>query len=280
MRKLFKAFATVTIISVITRLLSFVFKIYLSRKLGAEILGLYQICMSVFMLFACICSSGLPVTLSRITAESDTVGNNKRQFGAVATCLLAGVLITLTIISAILIFPQILNFVFADERCRKIFIIMLPMLLTTCIYAILRGWFWGKKYFGIFSITELVDEILKIIFEVILLEGAILAIQKEYAYAIAMLASDLIVIAIIIVMYFVKKGKISKPTQAKEIAKSATPLTVTRIFGSLMSTFISLILPALLVSKFNLTQSEATAEFGRASGMVMPLIFTPTSIIG
>lgn len=280
MRKLFKAFATVTLISVITRLLSFVFKIYLSRKLGAEILGLYQICMSVFMLFACICSSGLPVTLSRITAESETVGNNKRQFGAVSTCLLAGVLITLTIISVILIFPQILDFIFADERCRKIFIIMLPMLLTTCIYAILRGWFWGKKYFGIFSITELVDEILKILFAVILLEGAILAIQKEYAYAIAMLAGDLIVIVVIIVMYFVKKGKISKPTQAKEIAKSATPLTVTRIFGSLMSTFISLILPALLVSKFNLTQSEATAEFGRASGMVMPLIFTPTSIIG
>ncbi|MBD5099960.1 MAG: oligosaccharide flippase family protein [Clostridiales bacterium] len=280
MRKLFKAFATVTIISVATRLMSFVFKIYLSRKLGAEILGLYQICMSVFMLFACICSAGLPVTLSRITAESDTVGNNKRQFGAVSTCLLAGVLISLTIISIILIFPQILDFVFADERCRKIFIIMLPMLLTTCIYAILRGWFWGKKYFGIFSITELIDEILKILFAIILLESAVFAIQKEYAYAIAMLAGDLIVIVVIIVSYFAKKGKISKPTQAREIAKSATPLTVTRIFGSLMSTFISLILPALLVSKFNLTQSEATAEFGRASGMVMPLIFTPTSIIG
>ncbi|MDE6188653.1 MAG: oligosaccharide flippase family protein, partial [Clostridia bacterium] len=280
MRKLFKAFATVTIISIITRLLSFVFKIYLSRKLGAEVLGLYQICASVFMLFACICSSGLPVTLSRITAESDTIGNNKRQFGAVSTCLFAGILITLFIISVILIFPQILDFVFADERCRKLFIIFLPMLLTTCIYAILRGWFWGKKYFGVFSITELVDEILKILFAIILLEGAVLSVQKEYAYAISMLAGDIIVVALIIVLYFVKKGKLAKPTQAREIAKSATPLTVTRIFGSLMTTFISLILPALLVSKFHLSQSEATAEFGRASGMVMPLIFTPTSIIG
>ena len=200
MRKLFKAFATVTLISVITRLLSFVFKIYLSRKLGAEILGLYQICMSVFMLFACICCSGLPVTLSRITAESDTIGNNKRQFGAVATCMLTGVLITLTIISMILIFPQILDLIFADERCVKIFIIMLPMLLTTCIYAILRGWFWGKKYFGIFSVTELVDEILKILFAIILLEGAVFAIQKEYAYAISMLAGDVFVRALIMIL--------------------------------------------------------------------------------
>ncbi len=280
MRKIFKAFATVTVIAAITRALSFVFKIYLSRKLGAEILGLYQICASVFMLFACICTSGIPVTLSRITAESDTVGDNKRQFGALTTCLFAGVLITLTMISAILIFPQILDLIFKDARCKKIFLIMLPMLLTACLYAILRGWFWGKKYFGIYSVSELADEILKILFAVILLEGGILAIQKEYAYALAMLAGDIIVIVIIVIMFVAKKGKLSKPTQGKEIAKSATPLTVTRIVGSLMSTFMSLILPALLVSKLGMSQSSATAEFGRASGMVMPLIFTPTSIIG
>lgn len=280
MRKIFKAFATVTVISAITRGLSFVFKIYLSRKLGAEILGLYQICASVFMLFACICTSGLPVTLSRITAESDTVGDNKRQFGALTTCLFAGVLITLVMISAILIFPQILDLIFKDKRCRKLFLIMLPMLLTACLYAILRGWFWGKKYFGIYSISELADEILKIIFAILFLEGGMLAIQKEYAYALAMLVGDIIVVVIIIIMYVAKKGKLAKPTLGKEIAKSATPLTVTRIVGSLMSTFMSLILPSLLVTKLGMSQSMATADFGRASGMVMPLIFTPTSVIG
>lgn len=280
MRKIFKAFAIVTVISTVTRGISFVFKIYLSRKLGAEILGLYQICASVFMLFACICTSGLPVTLSRITAESDTVGDNKRQFGAMSTCLFAGVLITLVMISAVLIFPQILDLIFADKRCKKIFIIMLPMLLTACLYAILRGWFWGKKYFGIYSASELIDEVLKIIFSVILLESGFLAIQKEYAYALAMLVSDVIVIAIIIIMFVAKKGKLAKPQYGKEIAKSATPLTVTRLVGSLMSTFMSLILPSLLVTKLGMSQSMATAEFGRASGMVMPLIFAPTSVIG
>lgn len=280
MRKLFKAFATVTLISVLTRLLSFVFKIYISRKLGAEILGLYQICMSVFMLFACICCSGLPVTLSRITAESDAIGDTKKQFGSVSTCLIAGLLITMFIISFILTFPQILDFIFADKRCKKLFMIMLPMLVTSCIYAILRGWFWGKKYFGIFSITEFIDEILKVLFAVIFLEGSILALSKEFAYAVAMLVGDIVIIILIIILYFAKHGKLKKPRMAKNIAKSATPLTITRIFGSLMSTFMSLILPSLLVSQYGLSTSEATAEFGRASGMVMPLIFTPTSIIG
>lgn len=280
MRKLFKAFATVTLVSVVTRLLSFVFKIYLSRKLGAEILGLYQICMSVFMLFACICCSGLPVTLSRITAESDAVGDRDKQFGSVSTCLLTGVLLTLFMVSLLLTFPQILDFVFTDDRCKKLFMIMLPMLLTSCIYAVLRGWFWGKKYFGIFSVTEFADEVLKVLFAVVLLEGGILAISKEYAYAVAMLAGDILIIVVIIILFFAKKGKLKRPSMAKEIAKSAAPLTVTRIVGSLTSTFMSLILPSLLVSACGMTSGDATAEFGRASGMVMPLIFTPTSIIG
>lgn len=280
MRKLYKAFAIVTLISVITRLLSFVFKIYLSRELGAEILGLYQICMSVFMLFACICCSGLPVTLSRITAESDAVSDKKSQFGSVSTCLFTGVFISILLISAILTFPQLLDFIFSDKRCKKIFLIMLPMLLTTSIYAILRGWFWGKKYFMAFSMTEFFDEIFKVMFAIILLEGSILAISKEYAYALAMLLGDIVIICIIIFLYIKKKGKLYSPSNLKTIAKSATPLTITRIFGSLIVTFISLILPSLLVSQYGLSTSQATAEFGRASGMVMPLIFTPTSIIG
>ena len=59
--------------------------------------------------------------------------------------------------------------------------------------------------------------------------------------SIALPRLDIIVVAIIIIMYVAKKGKLAKPTLGKEIAKSATPLTVTRIVGSLMSTFMSLI---------------------------------------
>ena len=69
MKRVFKAFALVTAVSVATRLMSFLFKIYLSRELGAEVLGLYQIVMSVLSLMSCVGSSGLPVTLSRFVAE-------------------------------------------------------------------------------------------------------------------------------------------------------------------------------------------------------------------
>ena len=51
-KKVVGAVATVTVFGVFTRLIGFLFKIYLSRVLGAEALGVYQIALSVFFLFS------------------------------------------------------------------------------------------------------------------------------------------------------------------------------------------------------------------------------------
>ena len=57
MKKIFKAFFTVTSVSVVTRGISFIFKIFISRELGAEVMGVYQICFSVFAMFAALAAS-------------------------------------------------------------------------------------------------------------------------------------------------------------------------------------------------------------------------------
>ncbi|MEG1535355.1 MAG: oligosaccharide flippase family protein [Clostridia bacterium] len=280
MKTIFKAFATVSAVSVITRVCSFFFKIFLSRALGAEILGLYQIALSLLMLFACFGSSGLPVTVSRLTAEYNTLNDKLAQRGIVTTSMLISVMFSGVTITLFMAFPQLLDMLFADKRCTTLFVIMLPMLMTTSVYSIIRGWFWGTKDFFTFSATEFFDEILKIIFAVILFCGAIPFVNKTYAYAYSMVIGDILLVVGLVAYYFHKGERFARPTHLGEIARSATPLTITRIFGSLMSTFLSLSIPLFLVNKFGLTTAQATAEFGRASGMVMPLIFTPTSVIG
>ena len=280
MKKIFKAFFTVTAISVATRLISFIFKIYISRKLGAEIMGVYQICLSVFMLFVSLAASGLPVTLSRFTAETQATGNIRRQRASVSTALLLSLMISITVCTVFYCFPSLLNYIFTDKRCADLFIILLPTMITTSVYTISRGWFWGKKDFFIFSVTEAADELIKIIMCGILISclGGVIAL--EYSLAYAMLISDVVIAVTLAVLFFVKGGRLASPTLSKPIIKSATPLTVTRMCGSVMSTFISLVLPSILIASCNLTSAQATAEFGRATGMVMPLILAPSSVIG
>lgn len=107
----------------------------------------------------------------------------------------------------------------------------------------------------------------------------IFGVTKFYSYAVAMIVSDIVMVVILFACFIYKGGVAKRPLYAKKIVKSATPLTVTRLFGSLMSAFLSLAIPAMLV-KYGLDTQVATAQFGRASGMVMPILLAPTSIVG
>ena len=61
--------ALVTAFSVAERLLGFIYRVFLSRSLGAETVGIYQIALSIIGLIMTITSSGIPITVSRLMAK-------------------------------------------------------------------------------------------------------------------------------------------------------------------------------------------------------------------
>ena len=78
MKSLFKTVFIIMFFSALTRLAGFLFRIYLSRKLGAESLGIYQISFSIFMVLLTIIASGLPLIVSRMTAKFNTQKNKQK----------------------------------------------------------------------------------------------------------------------------------------------------------------------------------------------------------
>lgn len=278
-KKLLKAVATVSVIGVITRMLSFLFRIYLSRELGAEILGVYQIACSIFVLFACFSSSGLPITLSRKTAQYDASKQFAHSKSIFSTALITACAISVCICIFFVLFPNTLKLLFSDERCIPIFYILLPSLISTSVYSITRAWFWGKKQFMIYSGSELVEEIIKIILSVTMLSFAIFGVQKGKTIALSYVICDFICAIILLILFFKKGGKFGKPKYLKEVTASATPITSTRLFSSFISSIIAILLPTLLI-KTGLDLQEATAAYGRVSGMVMPILLAPSTIVG
>ncbi|MFA6866618.1 MAG: oligosaccharide flippase family protein [Clostridia bacterium] len=275
--KISEAVFTVGLFSVFTRILSFIFKIYLSRTLGAEVIGLYQIATSVFFLFASFSSSGLPLVLSRKTAQDIALGENKYK-GYFSSALFIGISISMLVIMVIWTFSNSLGFLFSDKNAIPIFFIMLPALLSTTIYGIIRGFLWGNKQFLAFSATETVEELLRIVFSVMLISGVLFKLDGKTAIAIAFTASDMIVAIILIIIFFVKSGKISRPCQLKDIFTPSIPITSMRIFSSMIATLIAIILPLKLLD-FGMSASEATASYGRIAGMANPLLLAPNALI-
>ena len=94
MKKFVKATLIITVFSVATRALGFVLRIVLSRLMGAETLGAYQISMSIFGVLMTVIASGLPLIVSRnvsyyqdkdvkkqnrIISAGTTIGLEKRE---------------------------------------------------------------------------------------------------------------------------------------------------------------------------------------------------------
>lgn len=275
--KVFKAVATVTVFSVFTRALSFIFKIYLSRTLGAEAMGLYQISLTLFYLFASLSASGIPLVLSRKTAENAAL-NKKQDFSLFSSALILGICVSVATVGVLFLCKPILPKLMSDEKTLPLFLIMLPAIISTTVYCVIRSWFWGKKQFTYFSITETVEELLRILFSVIFVSGVLSGISGAYGIALAFTISDFVVAVLLLIMFFAKGGKITKPANIKEILLPAMPISAMRIFGSLVSTLVAVILPIMLISS-GMSVGEATASFGRIAGMANPLLLAPNAII-
>ncbi len=275
-KNILRSVFTVTAFSLVTRTTAFLFKIYLSRTLGAEVMGLYQMALTVFFLFIALSTGGISTVLSRKIAEKNTVNLSGDRL--LSTSLFIGVSVSaVCLIVAYLSLPY-LDFIITDARAIPLLKIMLPALVSTTFYIIIRGWFWGNKHFFDYSVSELIEEILRVFFTLFLVSGIVSGINGQSGLAIAFTLSDFIVMIVITVMFFRKGGRFSRPENFREILKPAAPLTVMKIFGSFAGTAVALIIPVGLI-KSGMSVSEATASVGRISGMANPLLFAPNAVI-
>lgn len=277
-KKVVGAVATVTVFGVFTRIIGFLFKIYLSRSLGAEALGLYQIALSVFFLFASLTSSGVPMIVSRKTAEERALGGTK-TFSLFTTALILCLTASVTVAGILILFKDHLSFLFSDEAAYPVFLIMIPALVSTSVYCVVRGWLWGSKNFTAFSATETIEEALRILFSVFLLSGLVGSLSGVKAIAWAFTLSDVLVAIILFIIFFGKGGRLSKPSDLKSILLPSLPITAMRISSSLIGTLIAFLLPLRLIT-FGMDAAEATASYGRIAGMATPLLNAPNAAIG
>ncbi|MBE5743209.1 MAG: hypothetical protein E7358_00635 [Clostridiales bacterium] len=275
-----KTMMTVTLFSCIERLLGFIYRIYLSRYLGSEGLGIYQVSLSVVGLIMTLTSSGIPITVSRIMIKHKAQGLERSSFNTVTAGMLTSLILSIPIVLIIYIFPSVFSFIFADDRCYALLKIMLPGVVITSVYAVIRGYFWGEKKFFTYSIIEFLEEAIMLVAGVLLISKATDNYSKIEGACNAVLISYIFSFATAFLLYFLRGGKIKNPKgELKPLIVSSTPITLMRTSNSLINTLIAIILPLRLVLS-GMTESGALASFGELSGMSIPLINMPSTIIG
>ncbi len=270
----------VTALSIAERGLGFLYRIVLSRLLGAEGLGLYQVALSVFSVFLTIGTGGIPITVSRLIAKSKAENNPVNEKRAVGAGLFLSLALTLPVSLFLLIFPKTVGFLFADERGLKVFRILIIGLVFSSLYAVFRGSFWGNKRFLLPSILEISEEAVMVIFGVLLLKNAYSVESGASLAGWAVVISYLFSFSASALCFFICGGKLAPPKrQLKPLVNATLPITSVRAGGALVNSAVAVLLPVMLM-RTGLSESDALTLFGVVSGMAIPVLFIPSTVIG
>ena len=273
-----------TCTSLVLKSIGMFFGIYISNKIGTEAVGVYQLIMSVYMLFITFASSGINLATSRIVSEQMAYGNEKDIPNAVKKCLIYCLIIG-SIAGFVLFFisPYIsANWLHAkiSSTPLKIIAISLPFISIT---SSINGYFTAVRRVKKTAISQVFEQILKIGF-ITFLFNIFLPTSIENASISLILGGVISEISSCILMYYFYKKDINQKTLTREnsyikqILRITIPIAFTSYIRSGLSTLKQILIP-LRLEKSGISCEKALSQYGIINGMAMPLIMFPCSFI-
>ncbi len=277
---LYRTAAYVTAFSIAEKAFGFLYRVILSRTLGSEGMGLYQVALSVFAVLATAAASGIPMTVSRLITKYRARNNKKAQQSVVAAALVSALCFSVPAFCLLYFGHDLFDFIFSDPRCMSILLILLPSLTFNSVYSVIRGVMWGNKQFIPYCVIDLIEELTMIVAGVLLVTAMTDVFDGARRAAMAIVISYLVSFSLSGIYFFCKGGRLKNPkNQLKPLLASALPITGMRTSNSIINSAISLLLPARLIAA-GFTSSQAMSEIGVAMGMSMPILSIPSTLIG
>lgn len=286
-KSLIKGAATLTFANLISRFIGFFYRIYMSNTIGPEGMGLYQLIMPIYMLTWSISASGFTTTISKLTAQETAKGNarNARKILYCSLFLCGTVSIILSL--AVFNFAGIISKnILCDERTfisLKILSICIPfMSCGSCI----RGYFFGIQETSVPALSQVIEQVVRVA-SVFIIFHIFAPLRLSFACAAAIVGVALGEIISFLCVFLMFKTKSKKRTTANPISISqsvnmilsmAMPLTLNRVISSLLSTAENILIPIRL-KLYGQTGTFALSTYGKLTGMAMPLIQLPSSLL-
>lgn len=284
--KIIKGALILTLANVITRVLGFIYRIYMSNLIGAEGMGLYQLIMPIYMLVWSISSSGFSTTISKLVAEE----NCKNQYGNIRRILsicitISGLIACFFSFFIFITSGYIANNILKNNNTLLSLYIMCISFPFMAIGSCIRGYFLGMQNTVVPAISQVLEQVARMIC-IYFLSSIFIPLGLSYACAvgvIGMCIGEIFSFLYVFMIYNTKIKKNKKPTitipkYTYIILAMSLPLTGNRVLSSFLSTIENILIPQKLI-QFGYTQTEAMSIYGQLSGMAMPLVMFPCSIL-
>ncbi|TCL34425.1 stage V sporulation protein B [Anaerospora hongkongensis] len=282
-----------TIAGMVVKIIGSLNWIILSRVLGGEGIGLYQMAFPIYLLALSLSSAGIPVAISIITAEKIAL-QDYRGANRVFTVSLGLLTVSGFVLSILVYFGAgwlIEEGIIRDGRAYPAILALAPAIFLVTLLSSFRGYLQGWQMMTPTAVSQIVEQLFRVgtmlVFAALLLPQGI-----EYAAGGASLGAGFGAaagLAVLIYYYFRLQRKLRKADQRQAItAESSTSLIRRMLYLALPVSLSSLMLP--LVSNLDLfivplrleeagyTVEQATEHFGYLTGMAIPLVNLATLI--
>lgn len=287
--KFLKGTLILSISSIVVKVIGALNWIILSRVLGGEGIGLYQMGFPIYLMAITVSSAGIPVAISIITAEKLA---NKDYRGAkrVFNVSLKLLLISGLFFSSILFFGA--NFLIdhhfiRDSRAYWSIIALAPAVFFVTFLASFRGYLQGWQIMTPTAVSECVEQVVRVITMLVFADLLMPYGLAAAAGGASMGAGAGAFCALLVLMWFYRRLKLkfkeemaaqddSAPVEAswhiiKRLLLLALPVSLSSLMLPIGANLDLLIVPQRLeVAGFDV--HRATELFGYLTGMAVPLV--------
>lgn len=277
-----------TAAGIVTKLIGFFYRIFLSRIFNEESLGVFGLISPVMMLVHAVCAAGIQNAITRFVAASKNEKSSEAYsylFTGIAISLLLSGSMAYVIFSQA---PFIAIHIIGERRCIPLLRISALSFPLATVHSCINGFFYGRKRAAIPAWSMILEQACRVLTVYILFRLSVqtgLNVSLSYI-CIGLLAGEFSSAVFSCFMLAIKPDhadfsirRFLSCRKGMSIVSLALPISLNRVCISFISTIETIQLPKMLVAS-GLATSDALSVYGVFSGMALPLIMFPSAFTG
>ncbi|AZR74954.1 polysaccharide biosynthesis protein [Anoxybacter fermentans] len=271
-----KGAAILSAAGIFSRFLGLIYRIVVTRLIGAEGVGLYQMAYPIYSILLVVSVSGIPVALAKLISERMALGQKREALRTFRVAL--GLSFIFGSLLSILLFigaRPLVTFIDLDPRSYYSIIAIAPAILIVSVMAAYRGFFQGLQNMVPTAVSQVLEQIVRMMTMIglvyfLLPYGIELSAAGAAFAAVTGAIAGLLILLVIYFRYVKSAGlefeqgekdgeKLARVV--KQISNYAIPISLGALVLPLMN-LVDLVFVPHRLQVIGFTVEEATFQYG------------------
>ncbi len=261
----------------VAKVIGALYRIPLTNLIGGKGLGLYQLVYPVYCLLLTVSATGIPSSISKLTAERIARGEN--DWAVLKTAMKLFVLIGFVGAVVMALVAPYLAKAQGSEPVLWGYYALAPSVLLVSAISVFRGWFQGKNRMFSTALSEVAEQLVKVGVGLFFAYAYRENIEKAVVFLLlAVSVSELATLLLMWIIYKRDKGEKSGNdggrVAMRSVLKLSIPVTLSSILLPLSGLLDSVLAPRILSAY----AADAVTLFGLFSGGAVTVVNLPVSV--